>query len=279
MYYFLKILISAIYFILLFLTYSCSGGRRLVWSDEFNYRGFPDSTKWIYENGYVRNKELQYYTKSRPENARVENGNLVIEARKEKLLNKDYKPESKNWREQDEYVSYTSASLKTFKKADWKYGRIEIKAKLPQGKGIWPAIWTLGANSAEAGWPGCGEIDIMEFIGRDPKTIYGTVHYSLEGKHKQSSANIKIENLFDDFHTYTIEWYPDSIDFYFDETKYHTFIYEKAGLTGDDNPFCKQHYLLLNLALGGSWSGELDESVLPQKYIIDYVRVYELEVK
>jgi beta-glucanase (GH16 family) len=139
----------------------------LKWSDEFDKDGLPDPTKWGYEEGLVRNNEAQLYTK-RSENARVEGGMLVIEGRKEELPNPHFKEGSENWKEQKPVASYTSASLKTQGIASWQYGRIEVRAKIPQGKGIWPAIWTLGDNISEIGWPRCGEIDIMEFVGKEP---------------------------------------------------------------------------------------------------------------
>ena len=251
-----------------------SGEWKLAWSDEFDYEGLPDKTKWDYEEGFVRNHEMQYYTRDRKENARVENGMLIIEGRKEQFKNPHYEPGSPRWNRSRESAEITSASLITRNKFSWKYGRVEVRAKLPQGKGVWPAIWTLGNNISEVRWPRCGEINIMEFIGREPNHIYGTVHYSVEGKHVGSGETLETKEPFADFHIYAIEWYPDHMDFFFDDTRYFTFSLDKAG-TGDDNPFRKPHYLLINLALGGDWGGEIDDSIFPQKYCIDYVRIYE----
>lgn len=248
---------------------------KLVWSDEFDYQGLPDTTKWNYEEGFVRNMESQYYTKDRMENARVENGVLVIEGKKEKFANLNYKKDSNNWMEKVEYADYTSAALITQNKASWKYKRIEVRAKLPQGKGMWPAIWTLGTNINKIGWPRCGELDIMEFVGKDPNRVHANAHFPVDGKHKMDGDKLIEESPYNDFHLYAIEWYEDHIDFFFDESKYHTFIIDKAG-KGENNPFRKPHYLLINLALGGSWGGPIDDTVLPQKFLIDYVRVYEL---
>jgi beta-glucanase (GH16 family) len=147
-------------------------------------------------------------------------------------------------------------------------------AKLPQGKGMWPAIWMLGDNISQIGWPKCGEIDIMEFVGKEPDKVHGTMHFSVADKHKSVGKSLKVEKPFDDFHLYAIEWFPDRIDFFFDETKYHTFALDEAG-AGPENPFRKPQYLLINLAIGGAWGGEVDDSTLPQKYLIDYVRVYQ----
>lgn len=247
---------------------------KLVWADEFDYTGLPNPEKWDYEVGFVRNDEKQFYTRERKENARVENGMLVIEGRKEEYKNPNYKAGSRRRNERDESASYTAASLNTLGKASWTYGRIEVRAKLPQGKGVWPAIWTLGTNIREIGWPRCGEIDIMEFVGKEPKFVHGTVHFPRDGKHASNGSKIETEKPYDDFHVYAMEWREDRIDFFFDETKYHSFNIDDAG-TGDDNPFRKPHYLLINLALGGSWGGEIDDSIFPQKYLIDYVRIYE----
>lgn len=246
---------------------------KLVWSDEFDKDGAPDPTKWGYEEGFVRNNEAQYYTRDRRENARVENGNLVIEGRKEKFANPRYNSAAARGSASREFAEYTAASLITKNKVDWKYGRIEVRAKLPQGKGVWPAIWMLGARG---GWPSGGEIDIMEFVGHTPNAVHATVHFSKAGKHASSGNKLTVERPFDDFHVYAVEWFPDRMDFYFDKQKYHTFPLEKADENGR-NPFRANQYLLVNLALGGSWGREIDDSIFPQKFLIDYVRVYQQE--
>jgi beta-glucanase (GH16 family) len=235
----------------------------LAWSDEFNYQGLPDPDKWDYEEGFVRNHESQYYTRGRLENARVGHGLLTIECRKERFEPENHAP-----------VRYTSASLVTKNKVSWQYGRIELRAKLPRGQGVWPAIWTLGNNASEVGWPACGEIDIMEYIGRDANHIYGTLHYAVDGKHHADQGILETIRPYDNFHIYAVEWRPDRIDFYFDSTKYHTALLDKAG-KGAENAFRAPHYLIINFALGGDWGGAVDDSVLPQKFLIDYVRVYK----
>jgi beta-glucanase (GH16 family) len=237
---------------------------KLVWSDEFNQPGRPGAAKWGYEEGYIRNNELQYYTHDRVENARIENGNLVIEARKEIFPIGEGKPPAR----------YTSASLTTEGKASWTYGRIEVRAKLPRGSGMWPAIWTLGDDFRTVGWPRCGEIDIMEFLGRSPQTVHGTIHYGNDGKEVGNGGETPITNPSIDFHTYAVEWWPDRIDFFVDGKKYRT---SSLAGTAQDNAFHKPHYLILNLAVGGGWGGTRDNSALPQKYLIDYVRVYQQE--
>ena len=185
-------------------------GWKLVWSDEFNQPGLPDPNKWDYETGYVRNHELQYYTRARKENARVEDGCLVIEGRKEKYPIPNARPGQKK------FADYTSASLITRGKADWKFGRIEVRAKLPQGKGVWPAIWMLGQKFPNVRWPACGEIDIMEFVGHTPDKIHATVHYSKNGKHASKGGKLTTARPFDDFHVYAVEWSAERMDFFFD---------------------------------------------------------------
>lgn len=232
----------------------------LVWADEFNVAGLPDPNKWDQEQGFIRNKELQYYTKARPENARIEDGMLVIETRKDDF----------------EGHPITSASLRTRGKTSWLYGRIEVRAKLPTGKGMWPAIWMLGINPGQR-WPACGEIDIMENVGFDPLKICANIHTKaynhVIGTNKGS--RIDVTDPSQNFHVYAIEWFEDRLDFFVDETKYFTFKNEGTG--NDTWPFDKPHYLIINAAYGGSWGGQkgVDDAILPQKYLIDYVRIYK----
>jgi beta-glucanase (GH16 family) len=241
-------------------------GWRLVWSDEFDVPGLPDPKKWDYEEGFVRNHESQYYTRARKENCRVEDGTLIIEGRKEPFPNPRggaAKP-----------AAYTSASIHTKGKASWQYGRLELRAMLPQGRGVWPAFWTLGdAGGSGAAWPGCGEIDIMEFVGKAPDKVHGTLHWD-RGGHRQQGGNLAVKQPWADFHVYAVEWSADKIDFYFDEARYLS-VPLSAADNGEKNAFRKPHYLKLNLALGGDWGGKIDDSIFPQKFVIDYVRVYE----
>ena len=246
----------------------------LVWADEFDREGPPDPKQWDYEEGFVRNNEAQYYTRARKENARVENGMLVIEGRREPYLVPPGNPNAKGSAAAKRQADYTAASLITRRKADWKFGRVEVRAKLPQGRGVWPAIWMLGSNISQVGWPACGEIDIMEFVGHTPGFVHATVHFRKDGKHKSSGNRLAAEKPWDGFHVYAVEWFPDRMDFYFDEQKYHTFPIDQAD-DKNDNPFRKPHYLLINLALGGSWGGKIDDTIFPQKFLVDYVRVYQ----
>src|SRR5262249_28802362 len=159
----------------------------------------------------------QYYTRARMENARVESGMLIIEGRRERFANPFYRPDAKAGSASRQYADYTSASLITRNKADWKFGRIEVRAKLPQGRGVGPAIWMLGTNRNEVGWPACGEIDVMEFVGHTPGLVHATVHFRKDGRHFSSGNTLVVDRPFDRFHVYALEWFADHMDFYFDE--------------------------------------------------------------
>lgn len=245
-------------------------GYHLAWADEFSLEqdGLPDPAKWIYEEGFIRNNESQYYTKARLENARIERGQLIIEARKE-----DYAGGSLI---HHPLAHYTSAALETRTKADWTYGRIEVRAKLPAGKGVWPAIWTLGTNEGDpkVRWPKCGEIDIMELVGWEPGVIHGTLHYFVKGKHASEGSQLAVDHPESVFHVYAAEWTPERIDLFVDAQKYVSFDVNKAENDGQ-NPFRQPHFLLLNVALGGGWGGKIDDSIFPQRMVIDYVRIYQ----
>lgn len=236
---------------------------KLIWADDFQYQGLPEPSKWNYEEGKVRNNESQFYTKGRSENARVEDGMLVIEAKSEDF----------------EGATHTSASLITKGKREFLYGRIEVKAKLPTGVGMWPAIWMLGTNISDIGWPACGEIDIMENVGFDPDTIHANVHTKAYNHVKKTNkgSKINVNAPYKDFHIYAVEWFEDHMDFFVDDQKYFSFKNEGTG--NDAWPFDKPHYLILNIAIGGSWGGRygIDESILPQKMYVDYVRYYEMK--
>ncbi len=296
------VIFTAMSCVLLFsgLTPRKSTGRTLVWSEEFNYTGTPDSTKWNFEEGPKRGIQKQYYTKNRLENASVENGILTITARKEEYPNPNYykvkekfglqslPAEYKNMKvdslpawvrfRYDSVFHYTSASMTTLGKLSWKYGRIEARAKVPQGKGVSSAIWMLGSDLPKAGWPKCGEIDIMEFVGQHPNEIHGNVHYgdSIPTAHFQKPGKQKVEKAFDDFHVYAIEWNKEEIKFFCDDILYNTFLFRSAA-TKNLNPFHQPFYLIVNLAIGSgnSWSGPVEDRVLPQKFAIDYIRVYQ----
>jgi beta-glucanase (GH16 family) len=263
-------LITGIFILVLGMLFSISKAQscyELVWGDEFNYSGLPDSTKWSYEVGGSGwgNNELQYYTDKRMENARVENGNLVIEAREESYSGRNY----------------TSVRLITYPGQNfWRYGKIEAKMKLPYGQGIWPAFWMLGKNIFEGtGWPACGEIDIMEMVGggegRDDKT-YGTIHYAdVNGNHSSFSGSYQLsEGIFaDTFHIFSIEWTQTNIKWFVDGTQFYSASIAQSYLSEFHNEF----FILLNVAVGGAWPGSPNSTtVFPQQMLVDYVRVYQL---
>jgi beta-glucanase (GH16 family) len=236
-------------------------GWTLVWNDEFNTGTIPDPDKWSYDVGGSGwgNNELEYYTQYRKENARVENGSLVIEARKEAFQG----------------MKYTSARLLTTNKGDWLYGRMDIRAKLPVGVGTWPAIWMLPTDWKYGGWPNSGEVDIMEHVGYDPNVVHGSTH-SLKYYFKintQKTATIRLPDV-TAFHVYTAEWYADRIDCYVDGVKYFTSPNDGTGW--EAWPFDQRFHIILNLAIGGDWGGVkgVDDSAFPQRMEVDYVRVY-----
>lgn len=257
-----------------------SKGYELVWSDEFNYKGKPDPTKWTYDYGFIANQEKQYYTDSL-KNTRVENGNLIIEAHKEKIANKDFKNATiKDWakyKKEIDTAQYTSARIKTEGLAAWKYGRIEVSAKLPKGRGMWPAIWMLSESRKEIGWPESGEIDIMEHVGYDNDTIHGTIHTKAYNhlKGTQKGKTIFIDKPNDTFHVFALEWTPEKMNFIMDGVVYNHIVNEHR--TTAEWPFDQKFYLIINVAVGGMWGGlhGIDDSVFPQEMIVDYVRVFQ----
>jgi len=241
-------------------------GYELVWSDEFDQDGLPDTTRWGYDlgDGCPRicgwgNNELQYYTSDR--NAWVRDGRLVLEARREPIQER----------------LYSSSRLVTKNKGDWKYGRIEIRAKLPQGRGIWPAIWMLPTEWKYGDWPASGEIDIMEFVGYAPDSLFGTVHTQRfnHGIGTQVTKGIQHASLSSAFHTYSIDWDAERIDFYVDDFHYHTFRNNGEGSAAW--PFDESFHLLLNVAVGGNWGGKMgvDDTIFPQRMEVEYVRVFQ----
>ncbi len=238
-----------------------------VWGDEFNTPGLPDTTKWSYEKGKIRNNELQYYTEKRMENARIEDSVLIIEARKEQFDGADY----------------TSASIISKGIGDWKYGKIEISAKVPGGKGTWPALWMLPTNSEYGSWPKSGEIDIMEYIGVEPQNIYFTTHFEgvnlPAGQHGSSGSGPQkvVRDPFNEFIIFTLIWTPEKLEWYANDKKFHE--YKKPADDYRSWPFDEEFYLIFNLAYGGTWAGSdgVDDTKLPHKFMIDYVRVYQLQ--
>ena len=238
---------------------------KLVWSDEFDRDGLPDPQRWSYDLGGHGwgNAELQFYTENRRENARVENGHLVIEARREA------------W----EGMDYTSARLVTKGKGDWTYGRFVIRAKVPAGRGTWPAIWMLPTvwNLGNGGWPDNGEIDIMEHVGHNVGVVHASTHTQAHQwpKKTQRTGTIDVPDASEAFHDYVLEWDAEEIRVSVDDR--HYFTSRKNGGDWTSWPFFRDFHLVLNVAVGGHWGGEkgVDPAVFPQRMEIDYVRVYQ----
>lgn len=250
------------------LTLSCadnSPSRKLVWSDEFNGTGLPDHSKWSYDtlgNGYGwGNNEWQNYTSGRIENAFVENGMLHIKAIKEPTGGKQY----------------SSARLITKDKGDWLFGRIEVCAKVPGTRGIWPAIWLLPTDWAYGGWPKSGEVDIMEHVGYMPDSVFASVHTESYNHiiGTQWTKGFYLPDLHERLHVYAVEWDSVMIRAFVDDKMYFSFRKER----NDPKvwPYDKRFHLLLNVAVGGNWGAKqgVDETGFPQEMIVDYVRIYQ----
>jgi beta-glucanase (GH16 family) len=228
----------------------------IFWSEEFNINGAPDPAKWGYDLGTGNNgwgnKEKQYYT-SRPENAIVQNGVLKI-----MLLKESYSGSN-----------YTSARLQSKGKFAFKYGKVEIRAKLPAGGGTWPALWMLGSNIIGAGWPACGEIDIMEHIGNELNKIYGTLHYPGRFGGNADGGSTTIPNATTEFHNYNLDWSATSIKISVDGVVYKTVANSNAI------PFNQDFFFILNVAMGGDFGGAIDPAVTGATMEVDYIRVYK----
>lgn len=259
--------ICALLLLLPFFACSQHKGMKLVWSDEFDYKGLPDSSKWVYDvggNGWW-NGEKQFYTSARTENAGVADGLLTIRAIREKWPMGVDSPNN-----------YTSARLTTKGKLDFTYGRVDVRAKLPQGRGSWPAIWML-PSKADRKWPLDGEIDIMEHVGFDPSVIHGTVHCQLYNHSigTQKAAQVKVPDFATAFHVYSMVWTKEYISILLDDKEY--FRFTKDGKGYESWPFDIEMHLLLNVAVGGFWGGQkgIDDSIFPQTMQVDYVRVYQ----
>jgi beta-glucanase (GH16 family) len=236
--------------------------KKIVWSDEFNYKGLPDTKKWNYDTGGHGwgNNELQYYTAKQLKNARVENGYLIIEAHKEKIANNPY----------------SSARLVTKGKGEWTYGRIDVRARIPKGLGTWPAIWMLG-SSTPLKWPDDGEIDIMEHVGYDQGNIHASVHTKKYNhiQRTQKTDSLIVKDCSEKFHIYSVEWNAEHLTILLDNQVYFHFNNDHTG--NDAWPFNAPMHLLLNIAVGGFWGGlkGIDDTIFPKKMEIDYVRVFQ----
>ncbi|TAD85784.1 MAG: glycoside hydrolase family 16 protein [Bacteroidetes bacterium] len=249
-------------------------GYKLVWQDEFNHTGQPDTTKWRFENGFKRNQEAQWY---QAENAHCAGGYLVITAKKEEKPNPNYKPDSKNWTTRDALITYTSASVVMHKAHAFKFGKLEVRAKLDAQTGLWPAIWTLGVDGE---WPSNGEVDLMEYYNGG---ILANIAIADTGRHRAiwDGAFRHLDSLggkawADAFHIWTLEWDTDYMRIFVDGQLLNEIdLQHSINKTDGKNPFRQPHYVLLNLAMGGTKGGSLQNTSLPSQYLIDYVRIYQ----
>lgn len=259
-------------------------GWKLVWNDEFSNRGKPDLSSWVNETGFSRNEELQWY---HADNAYCKDGLLVFEGRRQRVKNPNYVAGSSDWKKNREYAEYTSACIKSPGRREFKYGRFEIRAKIPTERGAWPAIWTLGRSME---WPSCGEIDILELylVGGKPH-ILANAAWGSESRWNAKWDSEKIPythftakdpNWDDKYHIWRMDWDETAIRLYLDDELLNEILLENTanGSIADySNPFKQPHYILLNLALGGN-GGDPSKSTFPMKYLVDYVRVYQKDV-
>jgi beta-glucanase (GH16 family) len=238
-------------------------GYRLVWSDEFDQPGLPDPARWVHDTGMNKtgwhNREKQYYSHARRDNSEVRDGRLVITARLEELR------QAPDWGGQ----RYTSARLITSGKASWTYGFFEVRAKMPCGRGTWPAIWTLGHGA----WPATGELDILEQVGSDPTRVFSTVHTSSGSGAAGVSGITQLPTACTAFHDYQMLWTPQRISFAIDGRVHH--VYENGGAGAAQWPFDAPQFLILNLAIGGDLGGAVDDAIFPVRYEIEHVRVWQ----
>jgi len=248
---------------------------KLVWSDEFNKDGRPDPNNWTYERGFVRNQELQWY---QPDNARCENGLLIIEGRRQRKQNPRYRADSRDWRQSREYAEHTSSSLTTRRLHSWMFGRFEMRGRIDTRPGLWPAFWTLGI---EGPWPSNGEIDIMEYYRG---VLLANAAWATEKRSvprwddiRKPITEFNDPNWSEKFHIWRMDWDADSIKLYVDDM-----LLNEVDLTrtiNEDgegtNPFHQPHYIILNLAIGGKAGGDPSNTKFPAKFEVDYVRIYQ----
>ena len=287
-------------------TYSTEGWK-LSWSEEFDKDGLVDEDVWKYEVGFVRNHEPQYYTRARKENCCVKDGVLTITARKETWANEDFGKQKSGWKFGIKEAKYTSADITT--KRTFLYGRIEIRAQLPNGWGAWPALWTLGDSLRKPkddpdywNWPCSGEMDIVEIWGNSPLRVAACFHTSTDGFKQKANEHHTVvgggdihckgagENPSEGFHTYTLDWYEDKVCIFYDGKRYGKCDLDRANWKDGSNPFRKPHFLLMNLALGGWGNKVVDEdwtdpktgkvvpaAKFPMEMKVDWVRYYTRE--
>lgn len=254
---------------------STADGYHMVWSDEFDKDGRPDSSNWNFEQGFERNEEAQWY---QPENARCEGGLLIIESRRERVANPNYSPQSDDWRLNREYAEYTSSSLLTRGLHSWVFGRFEMRARIDTRPGLWPAFWTLGVNGD---WPHGGEIDIMEYYRG---MLLANIAWGGEQKwqavwdsYRKPLAELNDPAWSGKFHVWRMDWDQEAIRLFLDDT-----LMNAAALSTTinkdpegKNPFLQAQYIIVNLAVGGTSGGDPSHTMFPARYEIDYIRVYQ----
>ena len=255
-------------------------GMKLVFSEEFNYEGKPDSTVWGYETGFKRNKELQWY---QSDNANCAGGRLLIEGKKANFPNPNFIPESSDWRKNRKTVNYTSACLITSKKKSWLFGRFEVRARIDTAVGAWPAIWLIGV---EKEWPSNGEIDMLEFYRPDSvPTILANIAWGTKQRYqpKWNSYRKPLKELLQldkdwtrKYHVWRMDWTKEAIKLYVDNVLFNFNLVSETINADGSNPYLQPQYLLLNLALGSS-GGNPDRSKFPITFEVDYVRVYQAD--
>ncbi len=255
-------------------------GMKLIWNDEFNKDGKPDTSIWRYEKGFVRNQELQWYQE---ENANCSKGVLLIEGKREKVKNPSYVAGSSNWKSAREFAEYTASSIQTRGRKQFQFGRFEIRARIDTSCGSWPAIWTLGITK---GWPSNGEIDIMEFYRiKGVPTILANFAWGTSQRNVGKWDDLKkpLSDFTDrdpqwvkKFHVWRMDWNKDSISLFLDDELLNTVQLSETVNPDGFNPFLQPHYMLLNLAIGAN-GGDPSKSSFPIKYEVDYVRVYQIK--
>ena len=245
---------------------AATGEYKLIWADEFEANRL-DQSKWSYQTGTGcpalcgwGNNELQYYTDDAA-NVRLAEGKLIIQAREQQIRNSEY----------------TSARIRTINKADFRYGKMEARMKLPEGQGIWPAFWMLPTENVYGGWPKSGEIDIMEYLGQEPNKVLGTIHFGPawpDNKYLSTDYYSKGSSFAEAFHTFTVEWEPEQISWFVDGEHFAT--QTKADVAPEQWPFNQDFHFLINLAVGGNLPGPVGEDVsFPATMEVEYVRVYQ----
>jgi beta-glucanase (GH16 family) len=285
-------MINLLMFLSIFFQYNCKAqdsdsketdspvppeGYTLMWADEFNIDGKPDSENWSYEKGFKRNNELQWY---QPQNANIKDGVLVIEGKRERVKNDNYDPESGDWRKNREFAEYTASSINTRNNKHFQYGIVEVRAKIDTARGMWPAIWTLGISK---GWPANGEVDLMEYyLVKDEPTILANAAWA-NPNHGATwdGAQVPFSDFLEKdpdwpnkFHIWKMEWTEDYIKLHLDGELLNEVDLSKTTNPDGFNPFQQPHYILLNLAIGSN-GGDPSFTEFPRKYEVDYVRIYQ----